>query len=169
MSGRPRPGDHSLRRPGKTPAGASGPHRGSGCPGLPSQSRRGRRSPTLTAKSHPSSRGPSGPASPWRGPTPRTGTRETPEAGGTGATPQPNSPATHARGPAPGTVKPTPTSWNTDDCHRTFRPMGRRHHSAWSSPSPRKHTSASGAPGRHSAGSPPLRVYTGCRWAGADL
>lgn len=83
---------------------------------------------------------------PRRRMTPRnTGSRRT------GTTPQPNFPATDTRGPASSTVKPTPTSWNADDSHRTFRPMRRRHHSAWASPSLRKHTSASGAQSRVSA------------------
>lgn len=56
------------------------------------------------------------------------------DAEGHGRTPQPDFPAPGTRGPAPNTVKPTPTSWNADDRHRTFRPMRRRHHSAEFSP-----------------------------------
>lgn len=119
-------------------------------PRLPSQQRRARKTPTLTAKGTTKAVAPEGRRvrgeAPRRRMTPRnTGSRRT------GTTPQPNFPATDTRGPAPSTVKPTPTSWNADDSHRTFRPMRRRHHSAWASPSLRKHTSASGAQSRVSA------------------
>lgn len=46
---------------------------------------------------------------------------------------------------APSTATPTPTSWKTDECHRTFRPMRKRHHSAKSCLAGRGSPSASGA------------------------
>lgn len=48
--------------------------------------------------------------------------------------------------PEPSAATPTPTSWKPDDCHRTFRPMRKRHHSVSSGLSRRGRASASGAP-----------------------
>lgn len=58
----------------------------------------------------------------------------------------PTSQTIQTGAPAPSTATPTPTSWKTDDCHRTFRPMRKRHHSPKSSLSWKGYTSASGAP-----------------------